>query len=359
MMARSTMRGRMSARVAAIAVRTWRHVVLITLLLTCTMPHAFSASHSAFDMARKMARGINVLGYDGIWDGGVDDPFELRYFEMIRDAGFRHVRINLFGFKHMDAQHRLSATVLNSLDVVVKRGLAAGLVVVVDEHDTDTCQRAPADCAVKLKAFWRQVSARYAGRHPNLVFEILNEPGGAMTQATWNGLASEVLATIRGSNPTRTVIVGAINSEDAASVRALELPAADRNLIVTVHYYKPFLFTHQGAPWSAKLAALHDTEWGSKEDRQRLADDFAVVDGWAKAQRRPIYLGEFGVYEGAPIPARTRWIAAVARSAERLGWAWAYWQFDHDFAVFDSASHTWIAPILRALIPTASATFQR
>lgn len=41
----------------------------------------------------------------------------------------------------------------------------------------------------------------------------------------------------------------------------------------------------------------------------------------------------------------------MARSAERLGQAWAYWQFNHDFAAFDSARQTWKPDILQALIP--------
>jgi endoglucanase len=41
----------------------------------------------------------------------------------------------------------------------------------------------------------------------------------------------------------------------------------------------------------------------------------------------------------------------VARTAEALGWAWAYWQFDSDFIVYDIDHDRWVEPILRALIP--------
>ena len=36
----------------------------------------------------------------------------------------------------------------------------------------------------------------------------------------------------------------------------LELPEADRNIVVTVHYYEPFPFTHQGAPWMPETVKL-------------------------------------------------------------------------------------------------------
>ena len=34
-------------------------------------------------------------------------------------------------------------------------------------------------------------------------------------------------------------------------------------------------------------------------------------------------------------PSRVRWTSSVARSAEKLGWSWGYWQFDGDFIVND------------------------
>ena len=94
-------------------------------------------------------------------------------------------------------------------------------------------------------------------------------------------------------------------------------------------------------------------DWGSTRDRQQVLDDFALIDTWAKAEGRPIYLGEFGVYERAGLEARARYLSFVARTAESHGWAWAYWQFDHDFALFDTDRERWIGPILNALVPPA------
>jgi endoglucanase len=41
----------------------------------------------------------------------------------------------------------------------------------------------------------------------------------------------------------------------------------------------------------------------------------------------------------------------VARTAESLGWAWIYWQFDYNFIVYDMAREDWVRTIWRALIP--------
>ncbi len=321
----------------------------------CTLPASGLCGAVAADPAMvtaiKMGRGVNILGYDGIWSGASDAPFRLGDFKLIRKAGFGHVRINLFGFKYLGADNRLDPVMLERLDSVLDQAVSAGLVPVIDEHDYAICQADPSSCATKLKAFWSQISARYAGRYPAAVFELLNEPGGAMTQEFWDGLLAEVLAEIRATNPQRTVIVAAINVEDPRQAGRLVLPPDDRNIIVTVHYYKPFRFTHQGALWSTDLAGLHDIAWGSASDERQVAADLGTVDAWAKATGRPIYLGEFGAYEGAPMASRVRYLGFVTRTAERLGWPWAYWQFDHDFALFDRGRDRWIEPLLRAVMP--------
>jgi len=323
------------------------------MVFACALPAASpcAAQNKATATAQRMAEGVNILGYDGIWDGGVDAPFKQRYFKMIRDAGFHHVRINLSAFKYMDSRNDLDLRILARLDWVLEQAVANDLIPVIDEHDYDQCQRNPDDCGVKLRAFWKQLADHYAGRFPTAVFEILNEPGGKMTAAWWNAFIQSALQVIRANNPARTVIVAAINSEDPLEIRKLELPPQDRNIIVAVHYYKPMQFTHQGAPWSWRFALLRGIDWASEDDKSRVTNDLETINAWAKEQGRPIYLGEFGVYEAAAMDVRVRYTSFVARTAERLGWPWAYWQFDHDFALFHTDTDRWVTPLVNGLMP--------
>lgn len=320
----------------------------ISVLAICSRADAAGQGTAPAPVA--LGRGINILGYDGIWEGGRNAPFRLDNLTAIRKAGFSHVRINFFGFKFMGEGNLLDETVLRRLDFVIEEVLARNLIPVLDEHDTELCQRDVAECAGRLKAFWTQIAERYAGKYPRLVFEVLNEPGGQMTSASWNALLNECLGIIRATNPRRTVIAAVLNVDDMP-VDDLVLPSDDRNLIVTFHYYAPIRFTHQGARWSPTFSRIGPLDWGTAEDESKARADFEKIRSWSEREKRPIYVGEFGVYEAAPAEARTRYLSFVARSAERLGWAWAYWQFDHDFAAFDSARQTWKPDILRALMP--------
>ncbi|WP_050628115.1 glycoside hydrolase family 5 protein [Bradyrhizobium viridifuturi] len=325
-------------------------LLLAAALSAALMSPAGAAGQAASPDVAALGRGINILGYDGIWEGYQNAPFRPENLAAIRKAGFAHVRINFFGFRHMDSGNMLDEAVLRRLDAVIEQVLAHRLIPILDEHDTELCQRDVPECTAKLKAFWRQIASRYAGKYPALVFEILNEPGGNMTSAEWNVLLGECLAIVRGTNPRRSVVVAVLNTEELP-IDALALPADDRNLIVTFHYYLPLQFTHQGAPWSATFSKIGPLNWGSAEDEARAAADFDKIRSWAQREQRPIYLGEFGVYERAPAESRAKYLSFMARRAESFGWAWAYWQFDHDFAAFDGARQRWNTDILRAIIP--------
>ncbi|HEY9105468.1 MAG TPA: glycoside hydrolase family 5 protein [Roseateles sp.] len=300
-----------------------------------------------------LKRGVNIVGYDdALWTEPAKARFQLRHLQAIRDGGFDHVRLNLHAFAHMDAQHRLSATWLKTLDDLVNTGVKAGLQVILDEHNFNECAK-PADlpgCRVKLQAFWRQIAARYQGAPDAVIFEILNEPNGA-ADAVWNDMLAENLAIIRETNPKRRVVIGPKSWNSLDQLDSLRLPEADRNLIATFHYYTPMEFTHQGAHWTPQFQKLSGVTWGTAADHERLAKDLDKVKAWADKHQRPILMGEFGALESAGMEQRVAWTSAVARAAEARGFGWSYWQFDSDFVLWDMKADGFVKPILGALIP--------
>lgn len=304
-----------------------------------------------FDQVAAMRRGVNIVGYDPLWQDFAKARFHERHFRLLREAGFQSVRVNLQAFDHMDAQNRLDPAWLKTLDWVVKNALVNNLTVILDEHDYTFCGDHADTCRTRLLAFWQQVAEAYKLAPPSVVFEILNEPNGQLTDTRWNTLLKEALALIRQTNPTRSVVIGPAFWNNIAHLDNLELPDDDRHIIVTVHYYLPMRFTHQGASWSKQTAHLSGITWGSDAEKKRVVDDFAGVQQWSKAHNRPILLGEFGAYDKGPGESRVLYTSWVARSAESLGWAWAYWQFDSDFILWDMAKDTWVEPIQKALIP--------
>ena len=338
--------------------RAFRRLSLLVLwaLTACAVTPGPSPVTATSASAGQFHRGVNVLGYDPYWKDPTKARFQWRHFSEIRRAGFDFVRVNLFAFDHMDANHRLSDTWLAQLDTVVGEAQKAGLGVILDEHDFNACAKDVPTCRVKLAAVWRQIAPRYRNAPTNVAFELLNEPNEALN-AVWNDFFPDLLAIVRETNPTRTVVIGPASWNALRELPNLRLPENDRNILVTFHYYDPFHFTHQGATWAGEeVKKLSGITWGSDADRAQIKADFDTVAAWAAANRRPILLGEYGAYDktGTPEAMRAAYIDAVAREAERHGFGWAYWQFDGDFIVWDMARDQWVEPIKRALIPAES-----
>jgi aryl-phospho-beta-D-glucosidase BglC (GH1 family) len=328
------------------------------LLIASFLGRAHGADGSAFEQNRKLGRGVNILGYDPIWRSRDRARFQARHFQLLKDAGFDSVRINLQPFRYMAATngYAVSESWFAVLDWAVKEAQAQGLRVTLDLHEYNTLGRDPAGNREKFLAFWRQAGVRYQNAPDSVLFELLNEPCRNLTPALWNQYLAEGLAVVREKNPTRAVIIGPAFWNSVDHVDELELPESDRNLIVTVHYYKPMDFTHQGAAWADRADKLGVNWLGTQQDLKAIREDFDKVAAWARQHDRPVFLGEFGAYDKAPMESRTRYIGSVARAAEQQGWSWAYWQFDSDFILYDMARDGWVEPILAALVPAGSKT---
>jgi hypothetical protein len=302
---------------------------------------------NAFAQNQRLGRGVNILGYDRVWGPLPGASLRDEHFRLIRQAGFQSVRICLFPFRETRCSKDgpIPDVWLDKVDWAVKQALSQGLAVVVDCHEG--CEL-PNYRGAWLY-LWKQLGNRFKDSPPEVVFELLNEPCG-MTADAWNRLLLEGLATVRQTNPTRTVIVGPAHWSEIELLDSLHLPEHDRNVIVAVHYYDPMWFTHQGLRQKPQYPA--GKPWmGDEQQRQAIVRDFQKAQVWAKRTNRPLFLGEFGTYDRADIASRARWTKCVRQEAERLGWSWAYWHFaGTGFGICDYSSSRWVEPIRDALV---------
>ena len=308
-----------------------------------------------FEQNRRLGRGVNLgnaleAPQEGQW--GV--TLREEYFQLIKDAGFDAVRIPIRWSAHaaMTAPYTIDASLFERVDWAVDQAFSRGLLVVVNVHHYEEIMQDPQEHRERFLALWEQIADHYRAYPADLLFEVLNEPNGALTSDVWNPLLEEAIATIRRTNPQRNIVVGPADWNSIGALRSLELPADDKHIIVTVHYYNPFQFTHQGAEWVSGSDAWLGTTWqGVSAERQAVVDDLDHAAAWAEANGRPIFLGEFGAYSKADVDSRALWTDFVARQAESRGMSWAYWEFCAGFGVYDKARNEWNRQILDALIP--------
>jgi len=187
----------------------WKGACALALAaLAAGMAMAAKPASSAWDAQRRLDRGVNIIGYDPLWKDFKNGRFKTYHFYKIRQAGFSSVRVVLQAFDHMDARNRLPQKWLDTLDWAVNGATHAGLNVIIDEHDFDKCSDNVAVCHDKLVAFWRQVGDHLHKQGDNVLFELLNEPHGALDAAHWNSLLAELIQVVRRDNPTRNLVIG-------------------------------------------------------------------------------------------------------------------------------------------------------
>ena len=149
------------------------------------------------------------------------------------------------------------------------------------------------------------------------------------------------------------MVIGPVGWNSIGELKHLVLPEEDHHLVVTVHYYSPLQFTHQGAEWIGPEAKHWlGTKWqGTKEERQAVDQDLDIALDWAVKHHRQLYLGEFGAYNKADMGSRARWTQYVAEAAVRRRMSFAYWEFCSGFGVYDPVGLKWIQPLKEALLP--------
>ena len=201
--------------------------------------------------ADPFGRGINLgnaleAPREGDWGLTIQE----RHLDAIADAGFRTVRLPVKWSAHAaaTAPYALDPGILARVDEVVGWALARGLQVIVNVHHYDEMAVDPAAHVDRWSAIWRQVAERFRDAPDAVAFELMNEPHGALGDDLWNAMVREALAIVRATNPTRWVVVGPTSWNAIGALPGLVLPD-DPRLALTVHFYDPFDFTHQGAEW--------------------------------------------------------------------------------------------------------------
>ncbi len=317
------------------------------------------ASPAVRALAQKFDRGINFGNMleapkEGDWGVRAED----RFIDLIDERFTQSVRLPVRWSNHAsrDAQAVIDKAFFARVDYIVDRLLSRGAVVILNMHhyrqldgdalDPGEFEVDPAIVELRFLSMWKQIAERYANRSDRLIFELYNEPHGRL-ETRWNELFSRALRVVRQSNPTRAVVVGPTHYNAADKLVDLRLPP-DANLILTVHTYEPFAFTHQGAEWVKPTPATNATCCDTQQ--RQLIDrtlDLAVRE--ARRFDYPIFIGEFGAYSKAPEASRIEYSRYMRDAMRSRGMPWFYWELASGFGVFDPASNRFRESLYAAL----------
>jgi endoglucanase len=312
---------------------------------------------SAFEMNKMLGRGVNMgNALDAPSEGEWGFTLEEKYFQAAKEAGFDSVRIPVRWSAHAmkEPPYTIDPNFMKRVDWAVNCALSRNLPVMLNVHHYLELLGDPNGHRERFLALWQQIAEHYKDYPPILILEPLNEPQGKLGVSQWNTLLKQTIPVIRKSNPDRILVIGSAGSNIVENLKPLQIPQDEHNIIVSIHCYTPMEFTHQGAPWvtDRDSNAWLGIKWtGTESEKKALSSKLDTAAAWSKQNNRPINLGEFGSFNKADMDSRARYTKFFADAAIERGFSFHYWQFDSDFAVYDTKTDTWVKPLLDALIP--------
>ena len=383
------------------------------LLLTCTLLSALGLTASAASEPTAPAdapatptnpsgfvirRGTNLshwLSQDFGW--APREKFitegDLRYLARL---GFDHVRLPIDEKELWHANGKPNEAAFATLLRGIGWARAAGLRVLVDLHTINSHHFNADNEGLKntlwtdpreqqhFVGLWRQLSARLSHLPVSEVaYEIMNEPV-ADDAEQWNALIATTHAALRSLEPQRVLVIGSNRWQLPHEMPRLRVPAGDPNIILSVHSYAPYLFTHHRAAWTAfkdltvpvrypgyifepvTLAALQKENRPELRDflpsmtepwdAARIAAEFAPAVEHARKLGLQLYCGEFGCLPTVPRADRLAYYRDFVSALEKLGLAWASWEYKGDFGLYEwhGPEHLTGAPdveLIDALLP--------
>ncbi len=204
----------------------------------------------------------------------------------------------------------------------------------------------------KFFGIWKRLSKRLH-KYPNdfLAYELMNE-AVAEDPDDWNKLLKKGIGVLRELEPERTIIVGSNRWQSVYTFKDLKIPTNDPNIMLSFHFYEPFIFTHYETSWTflkdyhggvrypgdgitnkklSKATISSQLRHYAKEyDKQVLREMIQMPVDKASQLGLKLYCGEFGAFSNAPKSDRLRWYKDVVSLLNEFEIGYANWDYKGD-----------------------------
>lgn len=207
---------------------------------------------------------------------------------------------------------------------------------------------------------WEMLAQRFGKYKDMLAFELLNEVVNPEVESRWNDIAKTAIKRIRRIVPDIYIIVGGVNYNNVFAVPGINVPVDDR-IVYNFHCYEPLCFTHQKAYWVEGMTDDYDMSYPATIEQMRTKSEefsrdhmgavfnkcmdedgpffdklFKVAVDHAEKIGVPLYCGEYGVIDQAPLPDTLAWLRDIHESFEKYGIGRALWNYKNkDFGLVD------------------------
>lgn len=327
----------------------------------------------AYRAAKLFLRGANLGDYLEANRRWRSVTVSAEDFVHMKQEGFDHVRVPIGWHQYAGPapDFALEPEIFSLVDFVVTNALKNGLAVMINIHHFNALDQNPTNATDEFLKIWQQIAGHYQKFPDQLAFELDNEPHENATTALMNPIYAQAIAEIRQTNPQRTIFVEPAGWGSIGELKNLVLPP-DENVIVSVHCYDPFYFTHQGATWTSGQTPVtgiifpgppaqplvpdpklqlknYQLDWIEKYNTLPTEKNpssplaftakLKYIRAWSDYYGRPIHLGEFGAFTKADEPSRVNFYSAFRRACEKEKIGWAIWDWNSGFRYWDKKNN--------------------
>jgi endoglucanase len=348
-----------------------RHlVILVSLALTICCAPSYGQKFTAFDFHK----GINIsawLSQTSVTSG----PAREKYFtqkdvQQLAGLGFDHIRLPFNEDQLYNSKGERIDESFQLIHNVIAWCKEANMRVILDCHQTRdhdfshyssivlySDNKAP-ERFVKL---WQDLSAAF-GKYPNnlVAYEILNEPN-AKNNKDWSDVALKVIKAVRVLEPERIILLGSNKANSVKTFNDVVVPENDPNIILSFHFYFPYLITHNQANFYSKIKNIdvplqYPGNIVSDEVISKMAPaTLQAIKGYigvynkdvlyglmltainkAKKEGLRIHCGEFGSnFKYADRSLQLRWLQDMVAIFKENNIPYSYWGYRKEFGVFN------------------------
>jgi endoglucanase len=338
-----------------------------------------------------LGNSFDAHGSETAWGNPVVTPELLK---AVASSGFQLVRIPVTWSQHMGPgpDFPIEPSWLARVAEVVGYASDAGLYAILNIHhdgadgskevewiSLNDASGAVTDAnnqAVKARfvAVWGQIAKHFAGFGEELLFESMNEIHDGYGQpdpryfTIVNGLNQAFVDTVRasgGNNAQRHLVVPGYNTNIDHTISGFQLPAdptRDR-LILSVHYYDPYLFALQGKKNTWGKASPGNDGWGQEDF---VVTQFDKVKTHYLDKGVPVIIGEYGACNQQGFEDYRRYyMEYVTKAAVDRGIVPVYWDNGGEgsggekFALFNRSTGAPLHPkLLAAMVRAATSTYK-
>ena len=317
------------------------------------------------------SKGINVP----VWMEGTrlnSGLYGKSDFENIRRLGVEVVRLPVWFeiWNEGAPDYKVSPECFDIIDKAVSWCQELGMFLIIDFHnDCNGSSKTNPKIEQVLLKVWPQIAARYKDKDGRVIYEIMNEPhfGSGNVKADiakWAKIQGNVLKAIREVDQRHSVIVSGGDWDSLDSMLALP-DYGDQNLIYNFHDYSPFLFTHQGAPWTylkrvTKIPFPYSKEkmpplpkgateqekaefknYPNASSEETLCAPLDKAVEFANKRGAALMCNEFGVSLKYADPAeRVNWYRLKCGWMDERGIVRVSWDYTQEFGLFNTTSET-------------------